>query len=224
MKHTFVVHGRRLRETLGVFWWNIRLLLLNCWWYLSYLVSMCLVWNKTRIFLLPMRANMLVKYLKLLILMLLLSFASSKERIIETVGEFDLPRWAFGLWYACVYLPLLGGTLVLTGNTVITFLLYISIIIHINKFTRYQYFVGIHRTSAVASLIWGGQNIWGEQNVFRRLTLFCLEKRLSKHQMTIFSKNLGAMALWPPLATLMHRTSIIQFQLNILAMIAQNET
>jgi len=42
--------------------------------------------------------------------------------------------------------------------------------------------------------------------------------------MTIFSKNLGAMALWPPLATLMHRTSIIQFQLNILAMIAQNET
>ena len=29
---------------------------------------------------------------------------------------------------------------------------------------------------------------------FRRITLFCLEKRLSKHKMTIFSKNWGA---WP---------------------------
>jgi len=26
---------------------------------------------------------------------------------------------------------------------------------------------------------------------FRRITLFCLEKRLSKHKMTIFSKNCG---------------------------------
>jgi len=26
---------------------------------------------------------------------------------------------------------------------------------------------------------------------FRRITLFCSEKRLSKHKMTIFSKNLG---------------------------------
>jgi len=26
---------------------------------------------------------------------------------------------------------------------------------------------------------------------FRRITLFCLEKRLSKHKMIIFSKNLG---------------------------------
>jgi len=26
---------------------------------------------------------------------------------------------------------------------------------------------------------------------FRRITLFCLAKRLSKHKMTIFSKNLG---------------------------------
>jgi len=25
---------------------------------------------------------------------------------------------------------------------------------------------------------------------FRRITLFCLEKRLSKHKMTVFSKNL----------------------------------
>jgi len=34
---------------------------------------------------------------------------------------------------------------------------------------------------------------------FRRIPLFCVEKRLSKHKMTIFSKNLGeAMA---PLAS-----------------------
>jgi len=26
---------------------------------------------------------------------------------------------------------------------------------------------------------------------FRRITLFCLEKRLSKHKMTIYSKHLG---------------------------------
>jgi len=37
---------------------------------------------------------------------------------------------------------------------------------------------------------------------FRRITLFCLEKRLSKHKMTRFSKNLrGTMATLPPLAT-----------------------
>jgi len=36
----------------------------------------------------------------------------------------------------------------------------------------------------------------------RRITLFCLEKRLSKHKMTIFSKNfVGVWPLWPPLAT-----------------------
>jgi len=46
---------------------------------------------------------------------------------------------------------------------------------------------------------------------FRRITLFCLEKRLSNHKMTIFSKNLGGMdpfagpwlrlwmvLVWPP--------------------------
>jgi len=38
---------------------------------------------------------------------------------------------------------------------------------------------------------------------FGRITLFCLEKRLSKHKMTIFSKNLGGMAPLAPLATLM---------------------
>jgi len=37
---------------------------------------------------------------------------------------------------------------------------------------------------------------------FRRLTLLCLENRLSKHKMTIFFKNLGApWPLWLPLAT-----------------------
>ena len=40
---------------------------------------------------------------------------------------------------------------------------------------------------------------------FRRITLFCLEFRLSKNKMTIFSTNLGwAMAPLPPLATPMH--------------------
>ena len=34
---------------------------------------------------------------------------------------------------------------------------------------------------------------------FRRITLFCLEKCLSKHKMTIFSKNLATdMTPWPP--------------------------
>jgi len=34
----------------------------------------------------------------------------------------------------------------------------------------------------------------------REITLFCLEKRLSKHKMTICSKNVGGMATLPPLA------------------------
>jgi len=38
---------------------------------------------------------------------------------------------------------------------------------------------------------------------FRRITLFCLEKRLSKHKMTMFSKNWGGMAPLDPLATAM---------------------
>jgi len=41
----------------------------------------------------------------------------------------------------------------------------------------------------------GGTKMFG----FRRITLFCLEKRLSKHKITIFSKHLGGMApLTPP--------------------------
>jgi len=34
---------------------------------------------------------------------------------------------------------------------------------------------------------------------FRRITLFCLEKCLSKHKMTIFSKTLGGHGSSPPL-------------------------
>ena len=43
---------------------------------------------------------------------------------------------------------------------------------------------------------------------FWRITLFCLEKRLSRHKMTIFSRNFfwgaGAWPLWPPLPTPIH--------------------
>jgi len=34
---------------------------------------------------------------------------------------------------------------------------------------------------------------------FRRITLFCLEKRLSKHKMTVFSKNFGGHGPFAPL-------------------------
>ena len=45
-----------------------------------------------------------------------------------------------------------------------------------------------------------GQKIWGAKMFdFRRITLFCLEKRLSKHKITTFSKNLrGGMTLLAP--------------------------
>jgi len=43
---------------------------------------------------------------------------------------------------------------------------------------------------------------------FRQITLFCLEKRLSKHKNTMFSKNLGG---WPlcSLATPMDVCSVV---------------
>ena len=50
---------------------------------------------------------------------------------------------------------------------------------------------------------WAAQKFWGEKfgepkmYDFKRITLFGLEKRLSKHKMTIFSKNLGGWPLWP---------------------------
>jgi len=41
--------------------------------------------------------------------------------------------------------------------------------------------------------------VWeGKMFDFRRITLFCLEKRLLKHKMTMFSKNLGGMASFAP--------------------------
>jgi len=39
---------------------------------------------------------------------------------------------------------------------------------------------------------WGLQKIWmGKMYDVKRITLFCLEKRLSRNKMIIFSKNLG---------------------------------
>jgi len=48
-------------------------------------------------------------------------------------------------------------------------------------------------TVAWSAQIWEGpKNFWGgKMPDFRRITLFFMEKRLSKHKMTIFSKNLG---------------------------------
>jgi len=40
---------------------------------------------------------------------------------------------------------------------------------------------------------------------YRRTTLFCSEKRLSKHKMTVFSEKLGGMAPLLPLATPMSK-------------------
>jgi len=38
----------------------------------------------------------------------------------------------------------------------------------------------------------GAKKFWGRKMLdFGRITLFCLEKRLSKHKMTIFSKYFG---------------------------------
>jgi len=57
----------------------------------------------------------------------------------------------------------------------------------------------------------GGKKIWGcKMFDFRRMTLFCLEKRLSKHKMTIFSKNLeGVMVPFvPPWLRLWSSTSL----------------
>jgi len=43
------------------------------------------------------------------------------------------------------------------------------------------------------------RNFWGAKMFdFRRITLFCLEKRLAKHKMTIFSKNLGGYGPFGP--------------------------
>jgi len=55
--------------------------------------------------------------------------------------------------------------------------------------------------------------IWrGKMFDFRRITLFCLETRLSKGKMNIFCKNLeGAWPFWPPLATPMKSSALMIF-------------
>jgi len=60
---------------------------------------------------------------------------------------------------------------------------------------NFKYIVPFHGTSSgVASpRIWGGKMF-----DFRRITLFCLEKPLSKHRMTIFSRNLGGYGPFGP--------------------------
>ena len=47
--------------------------------------------------------------------------------------------------------------------------------------------------------IWGSKQFWGAKILdFRRITLFCWEKRFSKHKMTIFSKHLGGNGSFAP--------------------------
>jgi len=66
--------------------------------------------------------------------------------------------------------------------------------------------VTLYTYSGVASPeIWGGKMF-----DFRRIKLFCLEKRLSKHKMTMFSKNFGGhgpfgLSLATPMYTWKHR-------------------
>ena len=59
----------------------------------------------------------------------------------------------------------------------------------------------LHQWRSQPKNLRGGKNLGGVKMFdFGRITLFCLEKRFSKHKMTILSKNLwGAMApLAPP--------------------------
>jgi len=58
--------------------------------------------------------------------------------------------------------------------------------------------------SIVAGGVAAAQNFGGDCFGFRRMTLFCLGYRLSKHKMTIYAKNLGCyVPLGPRLATAM---------------------
>jgi len=66
-----------------------------------------------------------------------------------------------------------------------------------------QYYIvqcqGLARVKSVLCNVVASPKIWeGPKNLggakmldFRRITLFCLEKRLSKHKITTFSKNFG---------------------------------
>jgi len=65
------------------------------------------------------------------------------------------------------------------------------------------------QTSNISVTKWQKKILGEKMFDLRRITLFCLEKRLWKHKMTTFSKNLGgALPLWPSLATPMWQTII----------------
>ena len=61
----------------------------------------------------------------------------------------------------------------------------------------------LHPSGIASPKIWVGLKIfWGAKTSdFRRVTLVCLEKRFSKHTMTVFSKNVGGHGLFSPPAT-----------------------
>jgi len=58
---------------------------------------------------------------------------------------------------------------------------------------------GLASSGVASPKIWRGEFGGAKMFDFRRITLFCLEKRLSKHKITMFPKNLGGpWPLWPP--------------------------
>jgi len=54
--------------------------------------------------------------------------------------------------------------------------------------------------------------------VFGGMTLFCLEKRLSKHKMTIFSNNLGGHGPFGPPGYAYAPTQTLQFHIKCMYM------
>ena len=76
------------------------------------------------------------------------------------------------------------------------------------NYNRLLHSVTIFRSVSVA---WPAQKFLGGKMLdFRQITLFYLEKRLSKHKMTIFSKTLGEpWPLWLRLCSVSYSTSVI---------------
>jgi len=72
--------------------------------------------------------------------------------------------------------------------------------------TPIAYNVTVNLCTSVANpKVWVGQKYWGGGILdFRQITLFCLGYRLSRHKMTISSKNLGSRG---PLAAPMARNT-----------------
>jgi len=63
----------------------------------------------------------------------------------------------------------------------------------------------MHRDSSVAR-----PKIWGVKMFdFRRITLFCLGYRFSKHKITMCAENLEGNGTLGPLATPIHRKTVI---------------